>query len=225
MSVGFKALKFIEEVVDLNGKQMKDLNICCMGHLNTKHTTREYMRKNGYRGYSLISSYFKALGCKVSEIDVNCRGMALPLDLGRIITHPCVGTFDLIVDGGTAEHIDDQQIYWNNVFNLLRVGGISVHMIPYKGAWANHSTWRYDFEWMDAFVRAYRFQIVDAKQSSDDFWFHNPERLMLLFCIKKTEHTRVMKFPDPIFDEAGSRKDKSMYGRFVLPVREKNESL
>lgn len=223
MSIGFKALKYIEEILEIDKRSIKGSTICCMGHLNTKKCSRDYMRSKGIKGYTVISSYFKHLGAEVIELDLNTKGMALPIDLGREIKDETLfNKFDLIIDGGTAEHIDNQQEYFKNVLRLLKIGGISIHMLPYRNSWDRHATWRYDFDWLDNFIKTQQYQIIDARKFCDGYFNFDFNRLMLAWSMKKTEKTIYNKFINPTFDPQGNIKDKRMYDKILSTARGKS---
>jgi len=224
MSIGIKALKYIEEILEVDKRDIKDLTICCMGHLNTKRCSRDYMRSKKIDGYTLLSSYFKYLGAEVIEIDLDTKGIALPIDLGREIKDETLfSKFDFIIDGGTGEHIDNQYEYFNNVYNLLKVGGIAIHMLPYIGSWDMHARWLYDIEWVINFVKTHHYQIVDIRKTNDTYQEYNQSRILIFFSIKKVDTTKIdkAKFINPYFDPQGDIKNNMMYNRFVLPARSK----
>lgn len=225
MSIGLKALKYIEEILDVEQIQFKGLQICCMGHLNTKRCSRNYLRRKGFKGYSVLSSYFNRIGAIATEIDINTKGIALPLDLGRPIQDTSLfNKFDLIIDGGTAEHIDNQKEYFKNVFNLLKIGGISMHMLPYRYRWDRHSTWRYDTNWLISFITNNKYLLIDYKKTNDNYSAYDANRIILFWAMKKTKDTIIGRIDNPIFDPQGSWKDKRMYNKFIIPARSKNVS-
>jgi len=230
MSVGYKTYKYVEEIRDLLDIPLKGTRICCMGHLNTRKDSRDYFRrKKMKKAHGLLSCHFDSLGADCWEIDINGGNgynKCLVEDLGRVITNKDIlGTFDLLVDGGTAEHIDSQVNYWINIFNLLKIGGTSIHFLPYRNSWDLHCTWRYDMAWLDKFIAAYGYELVDWKKNNDYYLSYqhyptnDPDRRQLCWAMRKTEKTAIAKIQNPYYDPQGHMKDKRTYERFIIPVR------
>jgi len=86
-------------------------------------------------------SYFQALGYRHVSVDWDGRFGALVRDLRRP-QWPEFGQFDMVCDIGTAEHVDGQKGFWENVHNLTKVGGLYVGQHPAPGGknWYWHGT-------------------------------------------------------------------------------------
>jgi hypothetical protein len=65
------------------------------------------------------------------------EGASILHDLCEPLPAALVGAFRLVVDGGTLEHVFDQPAAFRNIIDLLRVGGMVVHVSPVVG-WENH---------------------------------------------------------------------------------------
>jgi hypothetical protein len=145
MSMGEKASRYVEEILEVTGKTMEGSYVCCLGHLNTRPDSRAYYKKKYPKANFTYKNHLRGRGINAVEIDINGQEGSFPEDLGRLITNDkLIGKFDIIVDGGTGEHIDNQRWFWTNVCNLLKVGGVSIHILPYRNSFLFHSTWRYD---------------------------------------------------------------------------------
>jgi len=222
MSIRVKALRFLEEILDLNNIKLKGLKVCTIGNLNTKRESRDYMRKNGKRSFGRFQNYLENGGSEVVVIDINPLGgtSVLHYDLGRPILDPSLqGAFDLVIDGGTGEHIDNQFELFNNIFNFLKVGGISINILPYHGYWEGHARWNYDFTWFETFVTRSKIQLIEIQKSSDCYGLL--DRQTVYCAMRKTETTNIEKetFIDPYPDENGNLKNDKCYNRWVLPAR------
>jgi hypothetical protein len=80
----------------------------------------------------LASQFFRGLGCsQYVSIDGNGRGTHLA-DLNKPLA-PQLGTFDLVTDFGTGEHIFDQAQVWRTLHSLVRVGGYLAFDRPTQG--------------------------------------------------------------------------------------------
>lgn len=79
----------------------------------------------------LSAEWFKGLGCgRYVSIDGNGRG-TFTADLNEPVTG--LGTFDLVTDFGTGEHIFNQYQVWKTLHDLCRVGGFIAFDRPIEG--------------------------------------------------------------------------------------------
>jgi hypothetical protein len=102
------------------------------------------------------------------SIDLNGEDGALAYDLARPIDRrEFIGRFDVITNAGTSEHVEPiagQYTCFQNIHNMLAVGGIAIHIVPdveeldLRGSWKNHSNNYYSKEFflMLADENAYR---------------------------------------------------------------------
>lgn len=76
--------------------------------------------------------FFKLLGVgSLSAIDISDYERAdIIWDLNRPVPEALVGRFDLVLDGGTVEHVFDVAQAVRNVNRLLRPGGRAIHLSP-----------------------------------------------------------------------------------------------
>lgn len=73
------------------------------------------------------------------SIDLNGRDGALAIDLSLPITDPAlVGTFDVLTNSGTSEHVADQYECFANIHRLVIYGGLMVHISPIGSNWPSH---------------------------------------------------------------------------------------
>ena len=76
-------------------------------------------------------------------LDVNERMDALVVDLNQPIDLGSVGTFDLVVDNGTGEHLFNQFAVWSNHHKLTKVGGVLLKIMPFT-PWFNHGFFNFN---------------------------------------------------------------------------------
>jgi hypothetical protein len=83
--------------------------------------------------------FFALLGAEGLEVlDLFAgEGATIRHDLGTPVPPEYRGAFQLVVDGGTLEHVFDVAAALRNIVSLLEVGGIVVHVSPLSG-WENH---------------------------------------------------------------------------------------
>jgi SAM-dependent methyltransferase len=76
--------------------------------------------------------FWAALGLRRSAIDVEGDAIRLDLNRGRL-PRRLRGAFDLVVNGGTTEHIANQMNAFRIIHQLTRVGGVMYHELPAGG--------------------------------------------------------------------------------------------
>ncbi len=80
----------------------------------------------------LAETFYRALGCgRYVSIDGNGRG-DVTADLNRPLPVD-IGTFDLVTDFGTGEHIFNQAQVWRSVHDLTKPNGFIVFDRPTQG--------------------------------------------------------------------------------------------
>lgn len=89
-------------------------------------------KKNGSLTYK---RYFESLGYRHVSVDWNGLDGALKLDLRKPIN---LGTFDMVTNIGTSEHVDDQEGVWRNICEAMHVGSVLLSTTPYPGDWTWH---------------------------------------------------------------------------------------
>lgn len=82
--------------------------------------------------------WFEHRGWEHVSIDINGRDGALALDLSRPLPSH-LGTFQLVTNFGTSEHVHDQYECFHNIDRLCAVSGLMVHAVPMLGHWIGHS--------------------------------------------------------------------------------------
>lgn len=82
--------------------------------------------------------YFTALGYAHTSVDWNGQDGALKVDLRRPLE---LGTFDMVSNIGTTEHVDKQEPVWRNICEAMAVGSVLVSTTPKPGHWPRHGFW------------------------------------------------------------------------------------
>lgn len=82
--------------------------------------------------------YFQARGLIHTSVDWNGQQGALKLDLREPIN---LGTFDMVSNIGTTEHVDGQYGVWKNICEAMHVGSVFVSTTPKPGHWPGHGLW------------------------------------------------------------------------------------
>ena len=81
----------------------------------------------------LAAEWFREQGCsRYVAIDANGKGTHTA-DLNLPVAHLQLGTFDLVTDFGTGEHVFDQAQVWRTLHQLTKVDGYLVFDRPSQG--------------------------------------------------------------------------------------------
>jgi SAM-dependent methyltransferase len=85
------------------------------------------------RSEKLFLRYFKVSNYSILDID-SSEGANFVYDLNEFISDTnLIGVFDIIIDGGTQEHIFDNTRFTINIFNFLRPNGLYFFDLPANG--------------------------------------------------------------------------------------------
>lgn len=90
---------------------------------NKINRERSYKHFFSYRGFRHVS------------VDWNGLNGALKLDLQFPLN---LGTFDMVTNIGTTEHVQDQAGVWRNICEAMHVGSVLLSATPEPGQWSGH---------------------------------------------------------------------------------------
>jgi hypothetical protein len=154
-------------------------------------------------------AFFKLLGLDVKAIDYSdYEGADIVHDLNKPIPSALENAFDLIIDGGTIEHIFDVRQTMMNLTRMLKVGGRIIHMSPANnyvghGFYQFSPTFFYDYYGTNEFVdlRGYliqhntyqrhntRWEVFELNPLSDSYIANNNSLKSLLVVFVAEKHT------------------------------------
>lgn len=148
-------------------------------------------RRSAAVGHYLKSQEFYK-GIETVSIDINGEHGSLPLDLSKSIpakSLPEPG--DVLTDFGTIEHVKDLYSGLKNSFNLIKVGGLGIHVNPLASGYAaNHGFHYFTESFWEGFCKVAGLELVDLFVQAA---YHNTETGNELYCIyRKAESS---KFP------------------------------
>ena len=109
-------------------------------------------------------SFFKCLGIEdIRIMDINSyEGADIIFDLNsNVVPDELYEKFDIIVDGGTLEHIFHIPNALQNLANLLRTEGEVYHYLPLSG-WINHGYYSFSPSILNDFYQVNGFQVLES---------------------------------------------------------------
>jgi hypothetical protein len=160
-------LIFFHKVFNIVGfESYTGLRMCELGNQLLKYRCKEFLEERNIPNYKTGKQYFQHIGFDHVSIDINGRNGALRIDLRKNITDKrLVGTFDVLTNSGTTEHIRNQFETFKNVHNLVKRGGIFLHVVPKIGHWKEHPkcfAW-YSFEFFYKLCGFCNYEILDEE--------------------------------------------------------------
>lgn len=108
-------------------------------------------------------AFFSALGFSAYQsLDLfGEEGATIIHDLAQPTPARLRQKFDLIIDGGTIEHIFDIAAGLRAIVTMLRVGGVAFHVSPLSG-WENHGFYSINPKLLERFYRSNGFDLDGA---------------------------------------------------------------
>jgi len=97
-------------------------------------TTMLELGNKEWQGAS-YKDYFTALGFRHTSVDINGLNGARPLDLQEPLN---LGTFDMVSNIGTTEHVRKQPPVWRNICEAMHIGSVFVSTTPHPAGWPQH---------------------------------------------------------------------------------------
>ena len=119
--------------------------------------------------------FYEALGISdYACIDVNGENDALVYDLNTDImqNYGIEKTYDLVTNFGTTEHIFNQYQCFKNMHDLLKVGGLAIHILPFEG-YLNHGYFNYQPAFFIDLGLANSYELVGIYYSAEMRGFRN----------------------------------------------------
>lgn len=123
--------------------------------------------------------FFEAQGLKHTSVDLNGRDGALPLDLRRPLGF---GTFDMVSNVGTTEHVDDQAGVWRNIAEAMAVGSVLVSVTPLPGDWPGHGLYYPSLDFYREFARLNGLEVERLEISGE-----SPNRLVRARLVRRDD--------------------------------------
>lgn len=181
MGINVKAFRYIQMFVHDLDREFISSRVCLLGNLYFAKGTRCIQRQAGTK---VVHEYFEQHSIDVVSIDINGKDGALPLDLQEPLPES-VGTFDIIINAGTIEHIAKQEECFQNVHNICRTDGLMFHVASHVDSWPEHGLYHYDTAFFKNLARKFHYSVVDIR--IDDYV--GPNSKLVFACLRK-EHER-----------------------------------
>ena len=124
--------------------------------MSSVKTVLELGNKTTRRGGIPYRDWYIDQGCEYVSVDWNGKDGALKRDLQQPLN---LGTFDLVTNFGTTEHVERQEPCWENVHEAVKLGGKFVNHTPSPGHMRAHGFWHPSLEWFEEFAALNGYEI------------------------------------------------------------------
>lgn len=115
--------------------------------------------KGAKQHYEAMVDVFKEVVC----VDLNGKFECWREDLSKPI-YEAYDSFDIVYNGGTLEHVKNQQEAWKNAHYMLHEDGVAIHVCPLLGGWINHSLYLYQQSFFAELVAANKYKVIIQPQ-------------------------------------------------------------
>lgn len=126
------------------------------------------------------------------SIDITGENGALNIDLSKNQAKKNLpDPADIVADYGTTEHVKSLIPCLKNTFNMLKVGGLAIHVNPLKGHFPNHNAYHYfSEEFWSKYIKLIGLEFVRVFTHPA---YHNVDTGMEVYALYR--RTEKSKFP------------------------------
>jgi SAM-dependent methyltransferase len=109
--------------------------------------------------------FWTSLGFSYAAIEYETRPAVIGLDLNRDSVPPALrGNFDFLVNGGTTEHVANQENAFRVIHDLVAPGGLMLHIVP-GGGLMTHGLFTYNLKFFWHLCRENHYTVIKLRIS------------------------------------------------------------
>ena len=151
MAIGYKEITKLVGNTLLDYDNKKNLQFCELGNNYLKGPKlMGWLEENNINlpiggeqhPKGVVSKLFwEHIGFNHTSIDMNGYDGSLNVDLRKPAPPHLLNKFDIVYDGGTGEHVDNQYNLFKNCHDMVMEGGIIIHILPKVGHFPGHCSY------------------------------------------------------------------------------------
>jgi hypothetical protein len=131
----------------------------------------------GFNNRTPVKKFVESFSKTHVSVDITGLDGSLPFDLNKEEL-PNIGTFDLVTNFGTTEHIEPNQYEpFLHIHNFCKINGLMVHEVPAVGGWTGHCKFYYDEKFFIELAKENNYKIIEIKRN------HYSNDGDLIFCV------------------------------------------
>lgn len=177
MSIGYKEIiPLMNTLQDFEDK--KNISFCELGNNYMKgHEMDTWLKSVGFNfpiggeqhNKGVVSkTFWSQIGFDHTSIDLNGFDGSLKLDLREDISVKLNKKFDIVYDGGTGEHVENQYMCFKNIHNITNDGGLMIHILPKVGYFPLHCQYYYTIESFKILSKICDYELVEIFEHEAD---------------------------------------------------------
>jgi hypothetical protein len=187
MGIGYKeVIPLLNSLQKFQGK--KNVRLCELGNNYMKGDEMvEWFKLQNFNfpiggqqhKYGVVSkTFWTHIGFNHTSIDLNGYDGSLKLDLRNDVADHFLKEFDVVYDGGTAEHVDNQYMCLKNIHNITRDGGLMIHILPKVGYFPKHCKYYYTMDSFKVLAELCNYEVLELFE-------HNADGGVMIYCALK----------------------------------------
>jgi hypothetical protein len=106
----------------------------------------------------IAKQYYQSQGFDHVSVDLNAEYGSIAKDLSQL--HD-LGTYDLVTDFGTSEHVPDFYMCWLNKHKACKIGGLIISENPKVNNWHGHGYHYVTMEFYSEFAKLAGYEILE----------------------------------------------------------------
>jgi hypothetical protein len=106
----------------------------------------------------IAKQYYQSQGFDHVSVDLNAEYGSIAKDLSHL--HD-LGTYDLVTDFGTSEHVPDFYICWLNKHKACKIGGLIISENPKVNNWHGHGYHYVNMDFYSEFAKLAGYEILE----------------------------------------------------------------
>jgi hypothetical protein len=188
MGLRVRYLEYIDNNIIKNFGHMNGLKMLELGDQVVR--SKSIPEKTG-------KQYYQNRDVEHTSVDINERHGSIKLNLSKLIDKKeWLNHFDVITNSGTTEHVEpyeSQYECFENIHNFLKVGGLSIHLVPgFEAVKAlgllkkNHCNNYYSKEFFETLANENNYNIINISIAGGN----------VCACLRKTEQSVFIKDRD-----------------------------
>lgn len=139
-----------------------------------------FIRAKLRNGFKKANLHYRNKGFRsVTSMDINGNA-DISIDLSKPIDKEYHNTYRALINGGTGEHIEDQEVFYQNCNDMAKLGALMIHVGPEEGSFKGHSDIYYTEDFYYRLAEQYRYMVCTIERI-----FHNNQGWAIYAAFRK----------------------------------------
>lgn len=170
MAIGYRELSKLVDSTFKDYIHKEGYTFCELGNNYIKKDCFDWLEEKNFnlekggqqRSNGIVSKKFwEAVGFDHTSIDLNGLDGSLQVDLRKDAPEEFLNRYDIIYDGGTGEHVNNQYKFFQNCHNMVKEGGLMVHILPKEGYFPKHCSYYYNLDSFEKLIELNNYEQLE----------------------------------------------------------------